>query len=124
MFRIIDYSELGKRLINVEPLPDSSAAYIKRKVPEGVLTVWNTYENWTVYLLLCADGTYYCGITNDLEKRVEKHNAGKGAKYTRGRLPVKVLISRDEFTKSEALKFERYVKSLPKKKKIAALTQS
>ncbi|MDH5680208.1 MAG: GIY-YIG nuclease family protein, partial [Spirochaetota bacterium] len=48
-------------------------------------------NNWLVYLLECADNSYYCGVTNDLNKRLTDHNSGKGAKYTRSRLPVKVL---------------------------------
>ena len=45
------------------------------------------------YILLCADGTFYCGFTDNLEQRLETHNAGKGGKYTRPRLPVKLLTS-------------------------------
>ena len=48
------------------------------------------------YILKCADDTYYCGYTNDLENRIKKHNQGKGAKYTRGRLPV-VLVYYEVF---------------------------
>ena len=47
--------------------------------------------NWVCYLLECADGTLYCGITNDLDKRLNAHNAGEGAKYTRSRLPVTLV---------------------------------
>ena len=47
----------------------------------------NNHE-WVVYLLRCVDDSLYCGITNDLESRLSKHNSGKGAKYTRSRLPV------------------------------------
>jgi putative endonuclease len=46
---------------------------------------------WKVYLVRCADHTLYCGITNDITIRIEKHNAGKGAKYTKSRLPVKLI---------------------------------
>jgi len=45
---------------------------------------------WYVYLLECSDSSLYCGITNDLEKRIATHNSGKGAKYTKVRLPVKL----------------------------------
>jgi len=44
--------------------------------------------DWQVYLVRCADDSLYCGITNDITGRIEKHNAGKGAKYTQSRLPV------------------------------------
>ena len=52
--------------------------------------------NYYAYIVECADGTYYCGFTNDLEKRINTHNKGKGAKYTRPRLPV-VLVYFEEF---------------------------
>lgn len=48
--------------------------------------------NCYTYMVQCSDGTLYTGWTNDLKKRLEKHNAGKGARYTRGRLPVKLVI--------------------------------
>ena len=78
-------------------------------------------NDWQVYLLRCSDGTLYCGITNNLDIRVKTHNAGKGAKYTRGRLPVEVVEVSEKMTKSEALKRERAVKKLPAARKISAL---
>ncbi|MCP4722977.1 MAG: GIY-YIG nuclease family protein, partial [Desulfobacteraceae bacterium] len=48
-------------------------------------------RDWQVYLLKCADLSLYCGITNNLKARIDTHNAGKGAKYTRGRLPVELV---------------------------------
>jgi len=67
---------------------------------------------WLVYLLQCGDGTIYTGITNNLENRVKKHNSGKGAKYTRSRLPVILLVSKEIGTKSEAAKEEYRIKKL------------
>lgn len=72
---------------------------------------------WQCYLLRCADETLYCGITNDLEKRLVAHNAGLGAKYTRGRLPVKVVYSERCADKSSALKREIQIKRLPRSAK-------
>jgi putative endonuclease len=74
---------------------------------------------WCVYLLECADGTYYCGVSNDLESRVKSHNSNKGAKYTKGRGPVKVVGIIKNLTKSNALKVEYAVKSLKRKNKLA-----
>jgi len=71
-------------------------------------------KQWLVYILECSDGTYYTGITNDLTRRVEKHNSGKGAKYTRGRGPVVVVYSNVTTCKSEALKEEYKIKKLSK----------
>ena len=81
-------------------------------------------KDWIVYLLQCSDGTYYCGVTNNMEKRLRKHNAGKGAKYTRGRLPVVLVCCRDGLTKSEALKFEAKIKRLKRAQKIAAFKRA
>lgn len=72
--------------------------------------------NYT-YILECSDGTYYTGWTNDLEKRVEMHNAGKGAKYTKPRRPV-VLAYYEAFqTKEEAMRREWEIKQLSRKEK-------
>ena len=65
-----------------------------------------------VYILLCADGSYYTGYTNDLMKRVNTHIRGKGAKYTRARLPVKLHWSWPFNSKSEAMKAEYRVKQM------------
>ena len=71
-----------------------------------------------VYILKCRGGTLYVGSTNDIKKRLEAHNAGKGAKYTRGRLPVKLKYSQSFATKGEALKREAALKHLPRKEKL------
>ncbi len=76
---------------------------------------------WMCYLLRCADDTLYCGITNDLEKRLAAHNAGEGAKYTRGRLPVSVVYSEECADKSAALKREIQIKRLSRAAKQALL---
>ena len=51
-------------------------------------------ENWSTYLLKCSDATLYCGVTNDLKKRIASHNQGTGSKYTRSRIPVKLAAAR------------------------------
>ncbi|NQV89681.1 MAG: GIY-YIG nuclease family protein [Parcubacteria group bacterium] len=72
---------------------------------------------WTIYILRCSDDTLYTGITTDLDNRIEVHNAGKGAKYTRGRGPVKVVWSRGGLTESEARKKEIQIKKMSRKEK-------
>ncbi|MFD2217001.1 GIY-YIG nuclease family protein [Metabacillus endolithicus] len=69
------------------------------------------------YVLECSDGSYYAGYTVDLEKRIQKHNDGKGAKYTRGRTPVKLLYSEEYDSKGDALRMEIRFKKLAKEKK-------
>lgn len=71
------------------------------------------------YMLLCADGSIYSGYTTDPKRRTGVHNSGSGAKYTRSRLPVKLVYSEDFPTKSEALKREAALKKLSHAEKLA-----
>lgn len=70
-----------------------------------------------VYILSCGDGTFYTGWTTDVEKRVKVHNQGKGAKYTKSRLPVKLLYTEEYSEKGEALRREAAIKKLTRKQK-------
>lgn len=70
-----------------------------------------------VYILSCADGTFYTGWTTHLEQRVKVHNQGKGAKYTRSRRPVKLLYWEEYSDKGEALRREAAIKKLTRKQK-------
>lgn len=74
---------------------------------------------WHLYLLRCGDGTLYCGIAVDVAARLAQHEAGKGAKYTRGRGPLELVHSESCGSKSEALKRERVVKRLARAAKLA-----
>lgn len=73
------------------------------------------------YIVECSDGTLYTGWTNDLEKRVRAHNAGKGAKYTKSRTPVKLVYFETFATKQEAMRREYEVKQYTRKEKEALL---
>ena len=74
-------------------------------------------NTWKLYILRCGDGTLYTGITTDVEKRLEAHRSGKGAKYTRGRSPL-VLVYREECgDHSAALKREIEIKRLSREEK-------
>lgn len=73
---------------------------------------------WFLYIVECNDGSLYTGITNDILKRVQKHNDGKGASYTRTRRPVKLLYYEACANRSAALIRECSVKSLPRDKKL------
>ena len=73
-------------------------------------------ENVT-YLLRCSDGTLYCGWTNHLARRLEAHNAGKGAKYTRSRRPVQLVYQEAFSTRREAMVREAAIKKLSRKEK-------
>ena len=68
-------------------------------------------------MLKCSDGTLYTGWTNDLEKRVEAHNSGKGAKYTKARRPVELAYYEEFETKEQAMKREYAIKQLGRKEK-------
>lgn len=79
--------------------------------------------NYT-YILKCSDGSLYTGWTNNLEKRIEDHNTGRGAKYTKARRPV-VLVYYEEFpTKQEAMKREWEIKQLSRKEKLSMIENS
>ena len=69
------------------------------------------------YILECNDGTYYCGWTNDIVNRLKTHNSGKGGKYTRARLPVKLVYFEEFPTKEEAMSREWHIKQLSRSKK-------
>lgn len=79
--------------------------------------------NYT-YIVECADGSLYCGWTNDLEKRIMDHNAGKGAKYTKTRLPVKLVYHEEFDTKEEAMSREWHIKQLRREQKIELIDKS
>ncbi len=76
------------------------------------------------YVLECCDGSFYCGWTNDLEKRLAAHNLGKGAKYTRSRLPVKLVYYEAFDTKEAAMSREWHLKKLSHSAKKALIDQT
>lgn len=80
-------------------------------------------KEWTVYILECRDGTLYTGITDDLERRLKAHEAGRGAKYTRGRGPFRVRYLQKLPDKAAALKQEYALKKLEKKAKLALILE-
>ena len=73
---------------------------------------------WYLYILRCGDGSLYTGITTDVEKRLEVHRSGKGAKYTRGRGPLELAYRECCESHSQALKREREIKALPREEKL------
>lgn len=76
-------------------------------------------KKWFVYLLRCGDGSLYCGITDDVSRRLEAHAAGKGAKYTRGRGPLELVYREECESYSTALKREAAIKKLKRPEKLA-----
>ena len=74
--------------------------------------------SWVLYILQCKDRSLYTGITNDLVKRLEQHEAGEGAKYTRGRGPFKLVYTEHHNNRSEASKRELEIKKLDRVAKI------
>lgn len=72
--------------------------------------------NYT-YIVVCQDGTFYTGWTNDLEKRIRDHNAGKGAKYTKSRRPVVLAYYEEYETKEEAMRREYAIKQMSRREK-------
>ncbi|MEW6118938.1 MAG: GIY-YIG nuclease family protein [Pseudomonadota bacterium] len=76
-------------------------------------------SSWFVYLLRCADGTLYAGITTDPDRRVAEHNAGSGARYTRTRLPVELIHCEPAADRAAACRREAAIKKLPRTAKLA-----
>ena len=74
-------------------------------------------KDWIVYILRCGDGSLYTGIAKDVRARVKQHREGRGATYTRTRLPVKVLYQQEGLTHSEALVREAQIKAMPRFRK-------
>lgn len=81
-------------------------------------------DQYSIYILECADRTLYTGWTNNIEKRIEIHNKVKLAKYTHGRLPVKLIYSESFQTESEARKREYAIKKLTRKEKLSLIEKS
>ena len=73
---------------------------------------------WYLYILRCKDDSLYTGITTDVEKRLEAHRAGKGAKYTRGRGPLELVYKEECADHSDALKRDLEIKRLPREEKL------
>jgi predicted GIY-YIG superfamily endonuclease len=72
---------------------------------------------WSVYILRCRNGSLYTGIAKDVQARLKQHSEGRGATYTRSRLPVILLYQQESLTHSEALIREAEIKALPRSKK-------
>ena len=81
-------------------------------------------RQWTVYILECADSTLYTGITNDLERRLAQHEAGTGARYTRGRGPFEVRYTQACAGRSEASRRELEIKGMSRKQKLILIEGS
>lgn len=76
---------------------------------------------WYLYILRCKDGSLYTGITTNVEKRLEAHSSGRGAKYTRGRGPLELVYRESCGTHSDALKREWAIKTLTREQKLALI---
>ena len=75
-------------------------------------------QNWKLYILRCGDGSLYTGISTDIDRRLEEHRSGKGAKYTRGRGPLELVYQEECGDKSAASRREWEVKALSREEKL------
>ena len=100
-----------KKMIKVMEAKEKKCAFGKkrRRLSAG--------EAWSLYILQCGDGSFYTGITNDVEHRFKMHSKGKGARYTRTRQPLKLLYQEKCGIRTQALVRECAVKALPRKRK-------
>lgn len=90
---------------------------------DGGQTNGSIADHWFVYIVECADGSFYTGITNDLERRIDEHNAGTGARYTRSRRPVKLRYQELQPDRSHASVREYRIKSLSRREKQELIDQ-
>ena len=79
--------------------------------------------SWFVYILKCADESLYTGITTDCDRRLQQHNSGVGAKYTRCRLPVAMVYTENAESRSDASKREYQIKKLSRHQKLALISR-
>ena len=91
-------------------------------ISKGIKAIIMKTDEWVVYLVQCIDESLYCGITNNIKKRMTAHNSGKGAKYTQSRRPVELVAISCKMSRSEALKLEHQIKKTPAAEKIYKLT--
>lgn len=118
------YIEKGRLDVRFYLWENVPARRVKKK-PERKCSMAKTAkpgEN-VAYILLCRDSTLYCGWTNDLDKRVKAHNEGKGAKYTKGRRPVKLVYWEVFSSKQEAMRREAAIKRLSRMEKTLLIRQ-
>jgi putative endonuclease len=76
-------------------------------------------KQWVVYILECLDGSYYTGVTNDIEKRMKVHSSGKGSKYVKNKGFSHLIATKNCKDKSDACKAEYWIKKLPRNEKLA-----
>lgn len=81
-------------------------------------------DKWCIYILRCGDGTLYTGITKDVARRCEQHNAGTASRYTRSRLPVALVYQEAEASQSLALKREAAIKAMSRQEKESLIRQA
>ena len=81
-------------------------------------------SSWYLYIMRCGDGSLYTGITTDVEKRLEVHRSGKGAKYTRGRGPLALIYRERCGSHSDALKRERQIKAMSREEKLRMVEEN
>ncbi len=91
--------------------------------PQKAIWIGQSPLNWIVYILRCADGTLYTGITNDLERRMAEHEGGQGAKYTKGRGPLQLVYQETCRGRGLATKRELEIKSLDRRAKLLLVSR-
>lgn len=117
-------SKFHKKAVFLNPKATETAVPYRRKIKMPRTETKNTSEKHYVYILRCCDDSLYTDWTTDLKKRIETHNKGNGAKYTRARLPVKLVYFEEFADKLIAQSREREIKKLSKKQKEALVEKS
>lgn len=121
----ITYEEYMQKyfLVKEEFRPKNDAPLAVKNMEEAK-RIKEKNTTWSVYMVECSDGTIYTGVSNNVSKRILTHNEGKGAKYTKTRLPVVLKWSVECLNKSEAFKLEYRIKKLSRKQKLQKIAES
>ena len=113
--------QLGDQFLVRAACPTSTEYLIRMKMKERKRRSKLPGEAWFVYILRCGDGTLYTGITKDVSRRCQQHNAGTASRYTRSRRPVRLFYQEPHPSQSSALKREAAIKAMTRREKLAMI---
>lgn len=112
-----DFPDVWRRMTLTVEVEAKAKELAVKKLRKDLAKASKPDSPWFVYLVRCADGSLYTGVSNDLSQRIEKHNAGTASRYTRSRLPVALVYQEEQPGRSQALKRELAIKSLSRQEK-------
>lgn len=115
---------MSEILLKIGGLKIEGCCFVSAHYIKGICEMENQESANYTYILRCKDDSLYTGWTNNLEKRIQNHNAGKGAKYTRARRPVELVYYERFLTRQEAMRREWEIKQLARKDKLKLIEKN